>query len=123
MKRMLKLKSGKKQRVKYRVGDKVRVQFKRGSFTRGYDEQAGSQRFIINRIDTKSRNYPLYYLVDERGKEIEGGAFLQSQLVRINLKEEYRGRVLKKITRKNKKYAKMRWKGYSSDWDSEILLP
>ena len=122
MKRALKLKQAKKQKPKFRLGQIVRVNYRRGKFTRGYDEQAGSQRYIIERIDKKSRNYPLYYLKDERGKSLSGGCFLQSQLVAISLSDEYRGTVEKKFTRGGRKYARIRWKGYSSDWDSNILI-
>ena len=122
MNRAIKLKQASKQKIKYKEGEVVRIQYKRGPFTRGYDEQAGSQRYIIKRIDSKSRRYPLYYLEDERGKEILGGAFLQSQLVGVSLGDTYRGRVEKYFTKGKKKFARMRWKGYDSTWDSDILV-
>ena len=122
MKRALKLKKSSKQKVHFKPGDLVRVQYKRGKFSRGYDEQVNSQRFIIQSVDTTSRNYPLYHLVDERGKLITGGAFLQSQLVGIKLTDQYRGTVLKKFSKGGHKYARMSWKGYSDDWNSDILL-
>ena len=122
MKRALKLRKAKKQKPNFKRGDLVRVQYKRGKFSRGYDEQVNSQRFIIESVDTASRNYPLYHLKDERGKLIKGGAFLQSQLVGIKLTDKYRGTVLKKFSKAGHKYASMSWKGYSDDWNSDILL-
>ena len=56
MNRAIKLKQASKQKIKYKEGEVVRIQYKRGPFTRGYDEQAGSQRYIIKRIDSKSRH-------------------------------------------------------------------
>ena len=122
MKRAIKDKQAPKQHVKYKKGDIVRVQYKRGPFTRGYDEQAGSQRYIITRVDTKSRRYPLYYLEDERGKLLTGGGFLQSQLISISLGDKYRGTIQKHFNKGKKKYARMNFKGYSSEWDEDILV-
>ena len=122
MERAIELKKAPKQKVKYKKGQVVRIQYKRGPFTRGYDEQVGSQRYVIKRIDSKSRRYPLYYLEDERGQELAGGAFLQSQLVGISLDGTYRGRAEKYFTKGGKKYARMKWKGYDSTWDSDILV-
>ena len=122
MKRALKIKQRKKQVVKYHVGQTVRVQYSKNKMTRSYNEQAGSQRYIIRSIDSKSRLYPLYYLENERGVLLRGGAFLQSQLVPIDLTDEYRGRRLKTFKKGKQKYAKITFKGYSSDWDEDVKL-
>ena len=115
MRRAIRLQQKKKQKVKYKVGQTVRVQYKKEKMgSRSYNEQAGSQRYIITRIDTKSRRHPLYFLSDERGRELTGGGFLQSQLVPIALGDTYGGRPIKKYTRGGKKYARVRWKGYNS---------
>ena len=75
MRRAIRLQQKKKQKVKYKVGQTVRVQYKKEKVgSRSYNEQAGSQRYIITRIDAKSRRHPLYFLSDEKGRELSGGA-------------------------------------------------
>ena len=121
LQRAINLRKKNKQRVKYNVGQMVRVQYKRGRFARSYDEQAGSQRYRIQSIDSKSRQYPLYTLEDERGKKLKGGAFLQSQLIPINLGEKYRGTVVKRFRKNKHNYVRMSFKGYKSpEWDEDI---
>ena len=123
VRKAIRLQKKKKQKVKYHVGQTVRVQYKKEKMgSRSYNEQAGSQRYIIKRIDSKSRRYPIYFLTDERGRELTGGGFLQSQLVPIALGDTYRGRPIKKFTRGGKKYARVRWKGYNSDWDTDVPI-
>ena len=122
MRRAIRLQQKKKQKVKYKVGQTVRVQYKKEKVgSRSYNEQAGSQRYIT-RIDAKSRRHPLYFLSDEKGRELSGGGFLQSQLVPIDLGDTYRGRAIKKYTRGGKKYATVRWKGYNSEWDTDVAI-
>ena len=122
MKRKLEINARKKQKIKYHLGQTVRVQYARNKMTRSYNEQAGSQRYVIHRIDTISRLYPLYYLKDERGVLLKGGAFLQSQLVPIRLSDKYRGTVLETFKKKGKKYAKMKFKGYADEWNEDVLI-
>ena len=122
MKRALAIKRRKKQTTKYHVGEKVRVQYSKNKMARSYNEQAGSQRYIIRKIDSKSRLYPLYFLEDERGTLIKGGAFLQSQLVPIDLEKEYRGRVSKSFKKGKKKYVRMTFKGYDNSWDEDVRV-
>ena len=48
MRRAIRLQQKKKQKVKYKVGQTVRVQYKKEKMgSRSYNEQAGSQRYII----------------------------------------------------------------------------
>ena len=122
MKRALANKTRKKQGIKFHVGQTVRVQYSKNKMARSYNEQAGSQRYIIRRIDSKSRLYPLYFLEDERGTLIKGGAFLQSQLVPIELGKEYRGHALKSIKKGRKKYVRMTFKGYDKSWDGDVIV-
>ena len=122
MKRALAMKTRKKQGIKYHVGQKVRIQYSKNKMTRSYNEQAGSQRYIIRRIDSKSRLYPLYFLEDERGTLIKGGAFLQSQLIPIGLGKKYRGQALKTFKKGKNKYVRMTFKGYDNSWDEDVRV-
>merc|ERR1712163_52891 len=80
MRRAIRLQQKKKQKVKYKVGQTVRVHYKKEKVgSRSYNEQAGSQRYIITRIDAKSRRHPLYFLSDEKGRELSGGGFLRGR--------------------------------------------
>ena len=53
---------------------------------------------------------------------LEGGSFLQGELIPISLTDKYRGTALRKFTKGKKKYAEMSFQGYDKSWNENILL-
>lgn len=106
----------KKRKPKYKIGDVVRTYMKKSKFTRSYDHQTNPQRYIIYKIDN-TKMYPQYFLEDELGVKLKGGAFLESEIIRVNLGQIYRQFIRKTIKKGGKEYNVIGIVGYPKNYD------
>jgi len=104
--------------LQFKVGDKVRIsKYKRKVFDKGYTPNWTEEVFKIDKIQyTNPITYKLKYLNNEEIK----GSFYEPELSKAN-QDIFR---IEKIIRKDhkKKQALVKWKGYTDDLNSWILL-
>ena len=111
-----------RESVKYafEVGQAVRVSFQRKPFQRGYKEHYSEEIFKVNaRVPSHP---PRYKLVDLRGEEILG-SFYKEELIPVSYSESDDFKVEKIVGYKTvgrKRYAIIRWYGYSPNFDSLV---
>ena len=114
-------KKRKKSILKFKVGDHVRITKRKGVFEKGYTPNWMEEVFIIK---TAKPTSPLTYTLEDLNGEAVKGSFYQQELQKskVDSDTEYRiERVVRKRTKKDgTKEAYVKWKGYSSDFNSWI---
>lgn len=112
--------SRKIRRPKYKVGTFVRISRAPSVFRKGYERGWSNELFKINRVST-SRPPPIYFLNDLNGETIDG-FYYEEELNPVKKPELFEiEKVIKTKTEKSgEKTCLVRWKGYSSDFDSWI---
>ena len=107
-----------KQKPKFKKGDKVRIsKYKRNVFDKGYTPNWSEEIFTVDKIQyTKPITYKLKDLRDE---DIEG-SFYEPELLKAK-QDVFR---IDKVIRRDykKKQALVKWKGYSDDFNSWVLM-
>ena len=85
---------------RFKVGDKVRITFIRNIFTREYDEKWTAEIFkVIQRI--MRGELPIYRFKDFHDEEIKG-TFYQSELQKVNVRDDDMWKIQKFWRRKEK---------------------
>ena len=104
-------------RYKFKVGQSVRISFLRKSFQKQHDERWSREIYRIAERSIKA-GIPEYTLLDYGG-EIIKGKFYQSQLLKASPQERYLVEsILKRRKRGKKKEVLVKWKGWSSRYNS-----
>jgi len=85
---------------RFKVGDKVRLTHLRNPFTREYDERWTGDIFIVSQRILRG-GLPLYKVKDYDGDEIKG-TFYQSELQKIDVRDEDMWKVEKKLKSRGK---------------------
>ena len=65
------MKPRKNTKPKFQVGDKVRLALAEGKFQKGYKPHYTYEIFLVRKINT-SAPFPTYFVVDQKGENIEG---------------------------------------------------
>ena len=107
-----------KERPRYKIGDTVRIVKKKKTFEKGLSPNWTEELFTVSSVkDTKP---PTYTIQDLRGETIRG-SFYKQELQRSN-QDTFRIEkvVRKRTTRSGQKELFVKWKGYSSEFNSWI---
>ena len=107
---------------KFQVGDLVRIFKKKTVFDKGYLPSWTEELFTVS--DIKDTKPPTYAIQDLHGEPIEG-SFYEQELQKSNQEVFRIEKVLKKRKRKTNsgshiEEARVKWKGYSSDFNSWV---
>ena len=109
-----------KQNPKFKVGDKVRISKKKKQFEKGFTPNWTEEIFTISNV--KDTNPPTYHIQDLKGESVKG-SFYEAELQKSTQDVFRIEKVIRKRTRKNgEKEAYVKWKGYSSDFNSWIPI-
>lgn len=109
----------KRKQPKLQVGSYVRIAKQKGKFARSYDEQTMQEVFKIKSINT-SKPIPLYHLTDYDGKEDIVGGFYEFELTPVDFKIFRIEKIIKKRLFRGKRQLYVKWKGFSSNYNSWI---
>ena len=106
------------KKYKYSIGELVRISKARATFRKGYLPQWSEETFRI--FNRKLLTQPVYYLQDYNNELIKG-IFYEEELQRVQEQDEYRiEKVLKKKRVNGKLLYFVKWKGWSSDFNSWV---
>ena len=101
---------------KFKIGDRVRISLEKNIFEKGCETNWTQEIFVI--YDIKYSNVPYYYLKDLNNEKLKG-TFYQQELQKTDMKKDDLYTIEKILkTKGNKIYVK--WRGYSSDFNSWI---
>lgn len=104
---------------KFSIGDTVRVSNARNAFSRGYGQTFSEELFTVRE---RHSTIPLTYTLQDLKQRKVKGVFYEPEMVLVTGKDEnsvFRvEKIIKDRTRKGVKEVLVRWKGYSSDWDT-----
>ena len=104
---------------KFNVGDRVRIVKKKKTFEKGFTPNWTEELFTVSEV--KPTKPVTYSLKDTKGEEIKG-SFYEAELQKTK-QEIYRiEKVLRKRTRNGIKEVYVKWRGYSSDFNSWIPI-
>ena len=105
-----------KKMYKYTTGDYVRLSLTKRLFKKGYLNNFTEEVFVIQ--ERLPRNPPVYTVKDFLDRPIEG-IFYTEELQNVTKPEIFRvEQILEKKKRGCQMYYKVRWKGYSKDFDA-----
>lgn len=111
----------KKLQFQFKKGDKVRITYLRNIFTREYDEKWTGEVFTIYKRFWRNQT-PIYRIKDYNGDEISG-SFYQSELQKIDLKDDELWKIDKILktrgTGRNKQYF-VKWMNWPTKFNSWI---
>ena len=99
---------------KFKIGDRVRISLEKNIFEKGYETNWTQEIFVI--YDVKYSNVPYYYLKDLNNEKLQG-TFYEQELQKTKQDDLY---TIEKILKTNKDKIYVKWKGYSSDFNSWI---
>ena len=100
----------------FKVGDRVRIsKYKRKTFDKGYTPNWTEEVFIIDEIQFTN---PITYKIKDLNGEPIKGTFYREELQKTD-QEVYR---IKKVIRKTKDKALVKWKGYPDQFNSWVSL-
>ena len=105
---------------KFEIGDKVRITQLRNIFSREYDEKLTEVFNISSRL--RRSNTPIYPIKDYNGEEITG-TFYQSELQKIDIKDDELWKIEKILKTKGKGHNKqlyIKWLNWPHKFDSWI---
>ena len=101
---------------KYTTGDYVRISLTKRLFKNGYLNNFTEEVFIIQ--ECLPRNPPVYTVKDLLDRPIKGTLYTE-ELQKVTKSEIFRvEQILEKKKRGRQMYYKVRWKGYSKDFDA-----
>ena len=100
---------------KFHVGNKVRIARKKGTFEKRFTPNWTEELFIITAV--KATKPPTYTIEDTRGEPVQG-TFYEQELQTI-VQEIYR---IERVLERGKDRVFVKWKGYSSAFNSWIPL-
>ena len=106
------------KKYKYMIGDLVRLSKERLVFRKGYMPNWTEEIFLI--YDRNFAKQPQYYVRDYDGEEVKGG-FYEYELQKVQDQGEYRvEKVLRRRTVNGKVLHLVKWKGWSSKFNSWV---
>ena len=106
---------------KFKIGDKVRITQLRNIFSGEYDKIRTGEVFNISSTFWRN-NIPIYRMKDYNGEEITG-TFYQSELQKIDIKDNELWKIEKILKTKGKGHNKqlnVKWLNWSHKFDSWI---
>ena len=116
VRRRLQKRSQKKVKQKYKLGDYVRLSLAKRLFKKGYMNNFTEEIFVVS--ECLLRDPPVYKVKDLLDRPIEG-TFYTEELQKVTKPDVFRvERILQRKKTGGKIYYKVRWKGYSQDFDS-----
>ncbi|VDI58259.1 Hypothetical predicted protein [Mytilus galloprovincialis] len=86
---------------RFKIGDKVRITYIRNPFTREYDEKWSGEIFKISQRILRG-GLPVYRLIDFQDEEISG-TFYQSEVQKVDVREDDMWKVEKILKTKGKR--------------------
>ena len=98
---------------KFKIGDKVRISLEKNFFKKSYETNWTEEIFVI--YDIKYSNVPYYYLKDLNNEKLDGTFYQELQKTKQD--DLY---TIEKILKTDKDKIFVKWKGYSSDFNSWI---
>ena len=108
-------------RYKFKIGDRVKISFLKDNFDREYSQKWSTEIFTVT--DRKiNQNIPMYSLKDYNNDEIESFFYeYELQLAFLDQEVVYKiEKILKKRKRKGQSEVLVKWKGWSSKFNSWI---
>ena len=107
-------------REKWNQRNEVRISKKKKQYGKGFTPNWTEEIFTISNV--KDTNPPTYHIQDLKGESVKG-SFYEAELQKSTQDVFRIEKVIKKRTRKNgEKEAYVKWKGYSSDFNSWIPI-
>ena len=103
-----------KKSGKSKIGDRVRISLEKNIFEKSYETNWTEEIFVI--YDIKYSNVPYYYLKDLNNEKLQG-TFYEQELQKTKQDDLY---TIEKILKTNKNKIYVKWRGYSSDFNSWI---
>ena len=109
----------KKQSTRFEVGEYVRIAKQKGHFARSYDEQFSREVLRIQSVN-KKLPIPTYTLTSYDGSEDIKGNFYAHELTLVKNTSWRVEKVLKTRRKRGRTEHLVKWKGFSSDYNSWI---
>ena len=107
---------------KYKVGDFVRISFLKKTFTREYDQKWSDEIFRVSKR-YRREGLPVYKLKDYTNTEDIEGTFYQPEIqkVRVSPDKFYKiDKILGTKTVRGKRFYKVSWEGWGSQFNSYV---
>ena len=106
---------------KFKVGDKVRISVKKKKFDKGYTINWSDKIYTISAIkeSTFLQQPPTYIIQNDKGEKIEG-TFYEQELQKSKVDTFRIEKILRWKTFNGKKFARVKWTGYDSSYDSWV---
>ena len=102
---------------KFKVGDKVRISVKKKKFQKGYTINWSDKIYTISAI--KASLPPTYIIQNDKGEKIEG-TFYEQELQKSKVDTFRIEKILRWKTFNGKKFARVKWTGYDSSYNSWV---
>ena len=102
---------------KFKIGDKVRISVKKKKFQKGYTINWSDKIYTISAI--KASLPPTYIIQNDKGEKIEG-TFYEQELQKSKVDTFRIEKILRWKTFNGKKFARVKWTGYDSSYNSWV---